>query len=400
MSKKKANKKAQPQTPATMTKRQLTRWQREQRQQRLALIFVVGTIVAVVGIILFGLWREVINPPNEVVASVGQQKITLSQMATAAKYRAKVLDQQIAQTNSEVQQLQAQAASDPTSEYLVQLYQQQLQQLQLERLQLDQAVLDDMIGQQLVRDEMLRRGLTVSKADIDAAIQEQFQPQPDTAGQTITDTASLTQTTNVTPTPSPTAIPPDAWQARYDSTLRAYGLTDAEFRRYTMEPSLNAEKLQAAMGITVPTTTEQVHASHILLATEAEANDTLALLKEANTDFAELAKARSTDTSNKEEGGDLGWFGRGTMDPAFEAAAFALQPNQISDVISTTFGYHIIKMLERDANRPLTASELEEKTGQVYNQWLTTAKESAIVQRFFDSAKQQWLSKQIPAAQF
>ena len=70
----------------------------------------------------------------------------------------------------------------------------------------------------------------------------------------------------------------------------------------------------------------------------------------AGEDFAELARKFSDDRSNANEGGDLDWTARGSFVPEFEAAAFQLEPNQVSDVVETEFGYHIIQLLERRVN--------------------------------------------------
>lgn len=79
---------------------------------------------------------------------------------------------------------------------------------------------------------------------------------------------------------------------------------------------------------------------------KARAEEILAKVK-AGEDFAELAKTNSQDIGSAASGGDLDFFGKGKMVAEFEAVAFALQPGQVSDVVKTKFGYHIIKVTEK-----------------------------------------------------
>ena len=100
-------------------------------------------------------------------------------------------------------------------------------------------------------------------------------------------------------------------------------------------------------------TGEQIRASHILVKTEKEAKDILDKIK-AGGNFEELAKKYSVDSSAA-KGGDLGWFGKGSMVPVFEKAALALKEGQVSDVVKSDFGFHIIKLTGKRAAgiRPL-----------------------------------------------
>ncbi|WP_373230462.1 peptidylprolyl isomerase [Cohnella sp.] len=93
------------------------------------------------------------------------------------------------------------------------------------------------------------------------------------------------------------------------------------------------------------TSPKQVQASHILLATQEEAEAVLAELK-AGKDFATLAKAKSQDPGSKDNGGELPLFGRGEMNAGFEEAAFALAKGQMSEVVQAESGFHIIKVTD------------------------------------------------------
>lgn len=103
-------------------------------------------------------------------------------------------------------------------------------------------------------------------------------------------------------------------------------------------------------------TPEQIRASHILLntggkdeaAVRKQAEDLLQQVK-AGADFAALATKFSEDEGSKVNGGDLDYFSRGRMVPEFEAAAFALQPGQTSEIVKTQYGFHIIKLVDRKA---------------------------------------------------
>lgn len=119
---------------------------------------------------------------------------------------------------------------------------------------------------------------------------------------------------------------------------------------------------------------EQVKASHILIKVEADAtdaqkaeahkkiNDIQQKLK-AGGDFADLAKEFSEGPSNV-RGGDLGYFRRGQMVKPFEDAAFAMQINEVSDVVETRFGYHLIKVYDKKPEQIVAYADVKEKLGQ------------------------------------
>ena len=121
-------------------------------------------------------------------------------------------------------------------------------------------------------------------------------------------------------------------------------------------------------------TPEQVRASHILIKTtgkaeedetaKKKAEDLLAQIKKG-ADFAELAKKNSQDEGSGAKGGDLDFFGKGAMVPEFDKVAFELQPGQLSDLVKTQYGYHIIKVTDK---RPATKKTLADVRAQIEDQ--------------------------------
>ncbi len=130
----------------------------------------------------------------------------------------------------------------------------------------------------------------------------------------------------------------------------------------------------------LPSNVDQVHARHILLTSSSRAQSVLTQVRQGR-DFAALAQLYSEDEASKSNGGDLGWFPRGVMELQFEVAAFQLMPGQASDIVQTRFGYHIIKVEERDSSRALAPEILSNMREQAFLAWLQAVREAAKIER-------------------
>ncbi len=124
-------------------------------------------------------------------------------------------------------------------------------------------------------------------------------------------------------------------------------LSDADLKKFYEQ---NIDKFKSG---------EQVKASHILVKAEKEATEILAKIK-AGGNFEELAKKHSVDSSSA-KGGDLGWFGKGAMVPPFEKAAMALKEGQVSGIVKSDFGFHIIKLTGKRAAGTRPFEEVKEQ---------------------------------------
>jgi parvulin-like peptidyl-prolyl isomerase len=119
-----------------------------------------------------------------------------------------------------------------------------------------------------------------------------------------------------------------------------YGMNEKEFRLLIRDQLLR-EKVKKDVLV-------QVQAKHILMSDQKKAQDVLNQVKADPSKFDALAKQYSEDTASRDKGGDLGFFGRGVMDPAFEDAAFKVKKGDVvPDLVKTKFGYHIIMVTDR-----------------------------------------------------
>lgn len=179
-------------------------------------------------------------------------------------------------------------------------------------------------------------------------------------------------------------------EEQYRKTIEQQVLVDELGRKVCESVSCNDEELESfyLTHKNIFIRGEMVHAAHILLDTESEANAVLQQLK-AGRDFSSVAKVVSRDEATRRNGGDLGWIEHGTMDPAFEQAAFSLDTGQTSEVVAASRGFHVIKVIERreayeplykDVKQEVKDTYISENKETVFSDWLKTVYADADVE--------------------
>ena len=228
----------------------------------------------------------------------------------------------------------------------------------LQRLtKLRKEAMDEMIEQELVRQAAEAQGIEVTGAEIDAALAEVSEPF-----ETSEAFARRLESEGFTL---------DSYRQHVGRMIAAKKYLDGI--RMTVA-TVSDEELESyyrdnEIRLTLP---EQVRVRHILLTWKpmGTTDDRAAIRKQmlpilerarAGEDFAELAREYSDDYATARNGGDTGLFHRGQMAPAFETAAFALQPGEISDPVDTPFGVHILRLDERKESRLLPLEEIREQ---------------------------------------
>jgi parvulin-like peptidyl-prolyl isomerase len=407
-------KRLQPTAPP-LTRGQLSRAERERRQTRNFYAAMIGVGTLVVLILGFSVFTAFVLRPNEEVASVNGVKIT---RATYNKLRRWNVFQQ-----NQSQQFSGQTGAgsiDPN----------QLRNVESET-NLDATTVNQLIDSEVLRQKAASdHQITASQEDLKATALKDFIPSPTppatpaTPGTPVSDSPTVTGTTPFTPTATATftvgpptqtptktpTLPPvpgaqETAQAGYDRYLKSIGsstspnandtfcaagcpnLSEQDYLNIIIQPRVLQEKVVEKFASTIITQVEQIHAQHILTDTEEGARKIVAML-DAGADFTRTANEQSSEQiSNRQSGaqpngGDLGWFPKegSNLVKEFVDAAFQVETGKYNrEPAKTQFGYHIIKVLERDPKRPLSDADIETRKNQLYQDWFDQAKASSTI---------------------
>lgn len=334
-----------------LTKKQMSRRRREERQLRwiwIALAAVAAIIVAVVAV-------GVITQSTRVMALVNDKPIKVSDYQKRVRYYYYALGPDTFQSGE---------GEDANA--------------------IHELVADQLIREELIRQEAAQRGISATEEEIEIELEETWfrhyrNPEPPTVTPTVDPSATPTPE-GTPPPPTPTPDTPETYQANYqlfvDNVLNLARVSESYVRRMA-EVNVLRDKLEAGVVLEVPTEEEQVrfryevvqdadaaterisayqageqlevHARHILVETEEQAQDVLQRLEQGE-DFAALAAELSVDSSNADQGGDLGWFARGEMVEAFDQVVFEADVGLYPEPVETEFGYHVIEILERESH--------------------------------------------------
>jgi len=197
-------------------------------------------------------------------------------------------------------------------------------------------------------------------------------------------------------------------QEKFLSFLSMYGLTEESLKEQLV-PRLLAEKIIVKNKTITDKELldyfnknkstfdekEQIKLRHILVKTLEEPQQIEDELKKGG-DFTKLAQERSIDTASKSQGGDLGWVGRGVLDPALEKVVFALNAGERSSIVKTSFGYEIAEVLDKKSARSVNFEEVKDKVRERYIEdlvqkeypsWIQELKSTANIVYYVDIGK-------------
>jgi len=230
----------------------------------------------------------------------------------------------------------------------------------------DKAI-NELIVRKIIDAEIAKRNITVSPADLatyKANLLEQIGGEENFK--------KLLEKNQITENEFKTMAANELQVNKLINALSPISVSDGEVKKFYTD--------NKASKFTHP---DIVRASHILIKDEAKAKEVLAKAQAPNADFAALAKEYSEDTGSAANGGDLDYFTKDQMVKPFSDAAFALKPDNISGLVKTEFGYHIIKVVDR---KRAGVTPFEDIKADI-KKYLEDEKKVTVLQKFIDSQK-------------
>jgi hypothetical protein len=350
-----------------------TRWERERRLQQIAIALSAVAVLLVIGIPLFGYYREVIARGQEEIARVNDVGFKMDDYIRQLRYRQRQIDSQ----------------ADLFRQFGGQQFSQQIAS---QRSVLPTQIVFDWVDEELVRQLAPKMGITVTPEEVDAQLRKDLEPPADTPP----DPPMGPVDPLATPTPVPTPTPePAPFEERYRNILAYSGLSDAEYREQ-VRTRLLRQKLEEKLKSEVPTTAEQVRLRGVLLSQESEAKDVLQELRNGGS-WEQIAADKSLDSASRQKAGDLGWVARGVKDADFDTAAFGLTGPGIEGPFSTRSGYWVLQRLEGPQVRPLDDEALDAIKSNAFARWLDDQKKNGqnVVEYRITSDRQLWAQDRI-----
>jgi peptidyl-prolyl cis-trans isomerase D len=365
-------------------KKFLAQKEREDRQKRIIIIATISVLVIVLGLVAYGVIDRFVLTPKTVVIELEDQTITGDQFDQQVRWRRRNLIMDVDQMLMTFQQL---GGTQEIFGYFEQQLMADVNSLQ-QPLLVGQEVLQDLTQNIILLVEAEKMGIVIDDARIDQEIQKAFgyfpdgTPTPaatmDLPDPTKTPTTADDQNADPDPTATPLLVPTEYTEELFNNNYQEFlrsvkdvGISE-ETIRDIIKISIIQQEILEIVSADVARDAEQVWIRHILVEDEDTANEVIEKL-EAGEDFADLAAEYSIDTSNKDNGGDLDWFPRGSMVAPFEDAAFALDVGEISDPVQSDFGWHILESLGKD-DLPLDPTTYERLRNQAFTDWLTEKK--------------------------
>jgi peptidyl-prolyl cis-trans isomerase D len=240
------------------------------------------------------------------------------------------------------------------------------------RFQLTVSVFEELIRQGLLEEKFRKRvtdGISVGPSEL----QDEFRYKNEKIKLSYAVIKPEELAAKITPTDAEIKAAYEKNKSRYqlpEKRVVRYGLLDTNQLRRNVQVSDDQLKVQYQNNIQQYQVPNRVHAEHVLFMTvgktDAEvdeikknAEDVLKQAKKGGK-FEDLAKKYSEDPGSKEKGGDLGWITQGQTVPEFEKTAFGLDKGQISELVKTQYGFHIIKVLDKETARTKTFDEVKE----------------------------------------